>query len=154
MRRFLICVFPFLILFAQAGSEDKDPREIIEKVRIYKLTEELDLTEEQMAKLFPKLKDMRKFESEFHRQRLELIHELKNLLEKKVNDQEIVKVLDKFQELQRKRYEAHLKEIESIKQILTPVQQARFIIFQEEFEREIRDLIREVRKRRHQPPEK
>uniref|UniRef100_A0A7C6EME5 Periplasmic heavy metal sensor n=1 Tax=candidate division WOR-3 bacterium TaxID=2052148 RepID=A0A7C6EME5_UNCW3 len=152
MKKFVICFLPLFFIFAQLRTEEKDPREIIEKVRIYKLTEELDLSEEQTIKFFPKLKEMRRNEQEFHIQRIEMIKKLKELLEEKANEQEIVKVLNKLQELQKKRFESQLKEIEEIKQILTPEQQARFIIFQEEFEREIRDLIREVRGRRQLPP--
>ncbi|MEO0137762.1 MAG: Spy/CpxP family protein refolding chaperone [candidate division WOR-3 bacterium] len=154
MKRIVLFAFPVLLIFAQVRPEEKDPREIIEKVRIYKLTEELDLTEEQMTKLFPKLKAMRKDEQEFYRQRGTLIKELKNLLDEKADEGEILKILNKLQELQKKRHETQLKEFEEIRQILTPIQQAKFIIFQEEFEREIRELIREVRRRRDLSPDR
>ncbi|MEO0122578.1 MAG: Spy/CpxP family protein refolding chaperone [candidate division WOR-3 bacterium] len=152
MKKFIIFFLPLLFIFAQGKSEEKDPREIIEKVRVYKLTEELDLSEEQITKLFPRLKEMRKNEQEFHKQRMEIIQKLKELLDEKAKEQEIVKTLNRLQELQKKRFESQLKELEEIKQILTPEQQAKFIIFQEEFEKEIRDLIREIRWRRHPPP--
>ncbi|MEO0128931.1 MAG: Spy/CpxP family protein refolding chaperone [candidate division WOR-3 bacterium] len=152
MKKFIIFFLPLLFIFAQGKSEEKDPREIIEKVRVYKLTEQLDLSEEQITKLFPRLKEMRKNEQEFHKQRMEIIQKLKELLDEKAKEQEIVKTLNRLQELQKKRFESQLKELEEIKQILTPEQQAKFIIFQEEFEKEIRDLIREIRWRRHPPP--
>ncbi len=155
MKKFISLFLPLLFIFAQGKFEEKDPREIIEKVRIYKLTEELDLSEEQMTKLFPRLKEMRKNEQEFHKQRIEIVQKLKELLEEKAKEQEIIKTLSRLQELQKKRFESQLRELEEVKQILTPEQQARFIIFQEEFEKEIRDLIREVRGRRLPlPPEK
>ncbi len=152
----MIFFLPLLLIFAQGRPEEKDPREIIEKVRIYKLTEELDLSEEQITKFFPRLKEMRKNEQEFHKQRNEIVQELKELLKTKAEEEKIVKLLNKLQELQKKRVESQLKEAEEIRQILTPEQQARFIIFQEEFEREIRDMIREIRGRRqpHPPSEK
>lgn len=152
MKKFMILSLPLLLIFAQGRPEEKDPREIIEKVRIYKLTEELDLSEEQITKFFPRLKEMRKNEQEFHKQRGEIIQELKEILKAKVDEQKIVKLLNKLQELQKKRIESQLREMEEIRQILTPEQQARFIIFQEEFEREIRDMIREIRGRRQPPP--
>ncbi len=154
MKKFIIFALPFFLLFAQRGAEEKDPREIIEKVRIYRLTEELDLNEEQAAKFFPRLKDIRKTEQMFHKQKMEIVRELKELLKEGAKEQEIIKVLNKFQELQKKRFESQLKEIEGIRNILTPEQQARFLVFQEEFEKEIRDLIKEVKGRRLLPPEK
>ncbi len=153
MKKLILLFLPVLMLVAQEPYDKKDPREIIEKVRIYKLTEALDLTEEQTTKFFPHLKEMRKTEQEFQKQRLELIQKLRDLLKNNAPEQEIVNVLNKFQEIHKKRITAQMKEIEDLRQILTPVQQAKFMIFQEDFEREIRELIREVRKGHHKPPE-
>lgn len=153
MKKLILLFLSVLMLVAQEPRDKKDPREIIEKVRIYKLTEALDLTEEQTTKFFPHLKEMRKTEQEFQKQRLELIQKLRDLLKNNAQEQEIVNVLNKFQEIHKKRITAQMKEIEDLRQILTPVQQAKFMIFQEDFEREIRELIREVRKGHHKPPE-
>ncbi|MEO0184222.1 MAG: Spy/CpxP family protein refolding chaperone [candidate division WOR-3 bacterium] len=152
MKRLVFLALPLLMLSAQQPCDEKDPREIIEKVRIYKLTEALDLTDEQVTKFFPRLKEMRKTEQEFHKQRLEILKELKDLIKANAKEQEVVKILDKFQELQKKRMVAQMEEMKDLKSLLTPLQQAKFLIFQEDFEREIRDLIREVRGRRPQPP--
>lgn len=152
MKRSASLLIPFLVLLAQENFDKKDPREIIEKVRIYKLTEALDLTEEQTTKFFPHLKEMRKNEQDFQGQRMVLLQELRNLVKTNAREQEIINVLNQFQELQKKRMTNQMQEIESLKKILTPVQQAKFLIFQEDFEREIRELIREVRKRHHKPP--
>lgn len=153
MKGLLFLLLPLLVLLAQEPFDKKDPREIIEKVRIYKLTETLDLTEEQMTKFFLHLKDMRKNEQDFQDQRMVLLQELRNLVKTNAREQEIINILNKFQELQKKRLTNQMQEIESLKKILTPVQQAKFLIFQENFEREIRALIREVRKKHHNPPE-
>lgn len=153
MKRLLLLLLPLLVLLAQEPFDKKDPREIIEKVRIYKLTETLDLTEEQMTKFFLHLKDMRKNEQDFQDQRMVLLQELRNLVKTNAREQEIINILNKFQELQKKRLTNQIQEIESLKKILTPVQQAKFLIFQENFEREIRELIREVRKKHHNLPE-
>lgn len=150
MKRIILIFLPLMFLVARENFDEKDPREIIEKVRLYKLTEVLDLTDEQAAKLFPRLKEMRKNEQEFLRVRMDIILELKKLIKANAQAQEIEKVLDKFQEAQKKRIENQLREIRELKEILTPIQQAKFLIFQEEFEKEIRDLIREVKKR-HRP---
>ncbi|MCX8014997.1 MAG: hypothetical protein N2748_03160, partial [candidate division WOR-3 bacterium] len=46
------------------------PREMMETIRIWKLTELLNLTEDQRAKFFPKLQDMRKTRDEFEQKRI------------------------------------------------------------------------------------
>ncbi|MGQ9534035.1 MAG: hypothetical protein ACUVTF_02220 [bacterium] len=153
MKRLAFLLVPLLVLLAQESFDKRDPREIIEKVRMYKLTETLDLTEEQTAKFFPHLKEMRKNEQDFQDQRMVLLQELRNLVKRSAREQEIIDVLNKLQELQKKRMTYQMQEIESLKKILTPVQQAKFLIFQEDFEREIRELIREVKKGHRKPPE-
>ncbi len=150
MKKLIFFLLPLFVLFGQVRSGEKDPREIIEKLRIYKLTEILDLTEEQTTKLFPRLKEMRKTEQEFHRQRTELIKQMKDLITNNAREQELLKILNRYQELQKKRMITQTEEIENLRKILTPVQQAKFLIFQEDFEREIRELIREVKG--HRPP--
>lgn len=153
MKKLIFLFMPLMVLVAPEPYDKKDPREIIEKVRIYKLTEALDLTEEQATKFFPHLREMRKSEQEFQKQRLELIQKLRDLIKTNAREDEIVNILNRFQEIQKKRVAAQMKEIENLRQILTPLQQGKFLIFQEDFEREIRELIRKVRKGHHQPPE-
>uniref|UniRef100_A0A7C4TH48 Periplasmic heavy metal sensor n=1 Tax=candidate division WOR-3 bacterium TaxID=2052148 RepID=A0A7C4TH48_UNCW3 len=153
MKRIFLGLSFIVLLFSQGNFDEKDPREIIEKVRIYKLTEALDLTTEQAAKFFPRLKEMRKTEQEFQRERIEIIQKLKQMLKEGATEQEISKVLDRYSEIHKKKMERHIKEIGELKEILTPSQQAKFLIFQEEFEKEIRDLIKEVRKRHPRPDE-
>ncbi len=155
MRKLFILMLPLIILFAQGHYDDKDPREIIEKVRIYKLTEALDLSEEQTVRLFPRLREIRKTEQEFHKQRIETIKKLKDLVKANAEEKEIAKVLNQLHDMQKDRMASQIKEMESLRQLLTPIQQAKFVIFQEDFEREIRDLIREIRcKRLPSPSEK
>ncbi|MEO0190474.1 MAG: hypothetical protein ABIL70_07640 [candidate division WOR-3 bacterium] len=151
MKRAILGLFLIPLLFAQDEFDEKDPREIIEKVRIYKLTEALDLTTEQATRFFPKLKEMRKSEQEFQKERIKLVKELKALIEANAQESEIIKILNRYSEIHKKRMIDHARELEGLKEVLTPLQQAKFLIFQEEFEREIRNLIREVRKR-HPPP--
>ncbi len=150
-QKAILALFLIPLLFAENEFDEKDPREIIEKVRIYKLTEALDLTTEQATRFFPKLKEMRKTEQEFQKEKIKLIKELKVLIEEGAPESEIIKILDKYTEIHKKRMIEQAKEIEGLRGVLTPLQQAKFLIFQLEFEREIRDIIREVR-RRHPPP--
>lgn len=140
------------MVFSQESFDDKDPREIIEKVRIFKLTQELDLTTEQAVKFFPKLNELRKIEQEFQKERMDILKELRDLIKNDASDKEITKVITKFEEAHKKKMVGQIKKMEEIKEVLTPLQQAKYLIFQEEFEREIRDLIKEVRK--HRPPPK
>jgi len=143
-----------MVLFAMSFSQPfkgKDPRDIIEKVRIYRLTEELDLTEEQAVKFFTRLKELRKIEKDYHKTKAEILIELRNLLKSGGDDDEILAVIKKYEDLNKEKSIGQKKQFEEIKKILTPTQQASYLIFQDEFEREIREMIKEVRRCHSKP---
>ncbi|UCD19293.1 MAG: hypothetical protein JSU64_07720 [candidate division WOR-3 bacterium] len=136
------------IIVAVGFGQENDPRAIIEKVRIYRLTKELDLTTEQAVELFPKLSELQKIEREFRNQQLEIIEDLKKQVGGNAPDVDIIKSLTRYEGIFRERIERQLSKMGEIRKMLTPSQQARYIIFQDEFEREIREMIKEVKKLR------
>ncbi len=132
------------LLFAQP-SDDQDPRAVIEKIRIWRLTQELDLSTEQTAMLFPKLNELRKIEKTYNEQKRLILVQLKDLLDRRASDEELTVVLSRHQAMNRQKMEMQTAKMAEIKKILTPVQQARYLIFEDEFNSEIRAMIREVK---------
>ncbi|HEX7321238.1 MAG TPA: hypothetical protein VF399_12890 [bacterium] len=152
MWRLIVIGLLGCLVFAQGPPDKDDPREIIEKVRMYRLTQELDLTTEQAVKFFPKLNEIRKAEQKFFEERLEIIKELKELLKNNAADKELIVVIDRLKNSQDEKQQAQAEVMDEMRDILSPQQQARFLIFQEEFEREIREVIKAVREHRPSPP--
>lgn len=149
MYRMLVLLASVIALFAQ-GPEDKDPRAIIEKVRIYRLTEELDLSTDQAVKFFPKLNELRKLEDDFQKARMDMIRKLEEQIRDKAADKDIIQTLNDFENAAGVKLANDQKIRVEIKAVLTPRQQAKLLIFEDKFEREIRDMIRKIRERR--PP--
>lgn len=143
-------------LFAQAGrcpdSCPRDPREIIEKLRIYRLAEALDLTEEQAAAFFPKLRDLRQIDADFHRDRMKLIEKMKRTATESGAGEGLLDLVKEYENLHVQRSQARARKMGEMRKVLTPLQQVKYLIFEDDFEREIRELIDEVRK--HRPPPK
>jgi len=122
-------------------------RKRIETLRMWKLTRILDLDEETAARLFPLLNRYNKkragIEQNLRGDMIALRDALKNKREGRLRD--LLERLEKnHKALQRLKDE----ERTELKKILTLEQQAKFIIFQQEFDREIRKIIAEARKRR------
>ncbi|MEO0092135.1 MAG: hypothetical protein ABIK61_05460 [candidate division WOR-3 bacterium] len=121
---------------------EKEPKEKLEMIRAWKLTEVLNLTEDQSIRFFPKLKELRRAREEFDQKRMKILDEIEDYLrdakkyekELKAKIQEMELNETKFQELEKKLR----KEIASI---LTPEQQAKFMLFQMRFNEELRDVI-------------
>lgn len=147
--KMLLLLVSFLVVVAYSQESDaQDPRAIIEKVRIYRLTRELDLTTEQAVELFPKLNELQKIDREFRNQQQEIIEDLRELVGESAPDKEIIRSLSRYEDIFRERLERQINKMKEIRKMLSPSQQAKFIIFQDEFEREIREMIREVKKLR------
>ena len=148
MKIFLFILTILVTISFGQESEAQDPRTIIEKVRIYRLTRELDLTTEQAIGLFPKLNELQKIDKEFRTQQQEIIGDLRGLLDDNAPDKEIIKLLGRYEGIFRERLERQINKMREIRKMLTPSQQAKYIIFQDEFEHEIREMIREVKRLR------
>ncbi len=139
------------ICFSQ-GFDEKDPRAIIEKVRIYRLTQDLDLTTEQAVKFFPKLNELQKIEREFHEQRMRILSELKHLLKKDDVEKDIIKIVSKYEDAHKEKVKNEIKKLKEMWEVLTPVQTAKYLIFQEEFNHEIMEMIKEIKRHRFEKP--
>jgi len=146
MKRLVVLTLIILAFPYGQESDSKDPREIIEKVRIYRLTKELDLSTEQAIEFFPKLNELRKIENEFRERRQEILVHLKELLGVSAPEKEILESIVAYEKLLRERVDRQIEKMKEIQTMLTPSQQAKYLIFQDEFEREIREMIKEVKR--------
>lgn len=151
MKKIIIFLGLVALCFAQEFDE-KDPRVIIEKVKIWRITQELDLTTEQAEKFFPRLNELHKIEKEFHDKRMHVLAQLEDLLAKNAAEEEIMKVMNRYDDVYREKSENEIQKLEAMWQVLTPVQRAKYVIFEEEFIREIRDMIREIKKHQLNKP--
>ena len=59
---------------------------------------------------------------------------------------EIKESLGAYEKILRDRVERQITKMREIQTMLTPSQQAKYLIFQDEFEREIREMIKEVKR--------
>jgi Spy/CpxP family protein refolding chaperone len=147
MKKILILLGLAIVCFAQP-FDDQDPRAIIEKVKIYRLTQELDLTSEQAVVFFPKLNELQKIEREFGEGKKEIIDELKKLVADNAPEEKILEQVAKYEKLHKDKLTKQMNKIKELWKILTPLQRAKFLIFQEEFNKEIREMIKKIKKQR------
>lgn len=124
-------------------------RRLIETIRIWKMTEALELTEDQAARLFPKMAQLEASRREFHVRQRALRDELAEILKQRpLRDQEIrarIEELDRAEADFRGRERAVRAELRSI---LSLEQQARLTLFEDRFEMEMRRTIQDLRQRR------
>jgi hypothetical protein len=149
IRVWLVLMLISGTLIAQENASN-DPRAIIEKIRIYRLTEELDLTTEQAIEFFPRLRELQKIDADFRTQQQAILNDLRALVGGESQEDAIVESINRFEVILKERVERRLHKMQEIREMLTPSQQAKYLIFQDDFEREIRRMIKEVKKLRPQ----
>jgi Spy/CpxP family protein refolding chaperone len=123
-------------------------RERIETLRMWKLTKTLDLDEKTSAKLFPLLNKYDKKRAEIEKAIRDDLRELREALKGK-REGNLKSIIDKLEENHEALQRINDEERAELKKILTIEQQAKFILFQQEFDRDIRKTIAEARERHH-----
>jgi Spy/CpxP family protein refolding chaperone len=120
----------------------------IETVRIWKLTEELKLDSETAAKLSSLLSSINQQRREVLREQAATLRELRRILGTSKPDEEKLKtLLEKYEANHQAIRQLTEKEFSGLKDILTVEQQARFILFQQRFQREMRNKIHDAKGR-------
>jgi hypothetical protein len=136
----------------EGGSASEAKRESvrrkIEAVRIWKLTEALKLDAATSAKLASFLSSIDKQRLEIIRDNMMTMQELRRSLKtEKPDEQSLKDSLDRLGKNRRAFLELRDRELSGLKDILTTEQQAQYVIFQQEFHREMREMIEAARGR-------
>lgn len=131
-----------------AGRGPRDPRaeRIIEAVLIWRLVDELNLNEQQIARIFPRIKALKELRIELGRRKIMLHRELRDLMQQQPrNDAEIQARITELEQLRAQiefRRQGILREINAA---LTLEQRAQFTLIAETFEAETIRMLEEVR---------
>jgi Spy/CpxP family protein refolding chaperone len=126
-------------------------RDRVDTLRMWKLTKALDLDEKTSARLFPVLKKYDKKRGDLQYELAQDIRELRESLAEK-QENRIRTALAKAEVDHKALQGVNEAERAELKEILTPEQQARYILFQIEFARDLRKWIGEARGKRLEKP--
>lgn len=110
-----------------------DPREMTEAFRLYKLTEYLELSEEQTAKLFPRMAAARKAHDEGMDRVREKMKELRQLV-KTEKWSEGAKLAAEIHAMRGEAMQRHHEAMGDLMKLLTDEQRAKFALFEQRFQ--------------------
>jgi hypothetical protein len=131
-----------------SAEERKQVRKRIDLIRMWRLTEELNLDEETGSKLFPILRQYEEKRRELARKREEFLFTLKAQFKTgKPSEDRIKGMLKEWEEIRAEEQDLNRREKDDLKEILSLEQQAKYIIFQQEFTKEMRRMIADVREK-------
>lgn len=167
MKATVLVSFLLLFMSGMAGAEGPEPgeelerhlskgqmekaREGIEALRIWRLTKALDLDEKTTAQLFPLLNRFDKRRGEIERALSDDMRELRRLVRER-REGPLKKVLESVEQRHRALQALNDDERAELKRILSVEQQAKYVLFHQEFSRDIRRIIDEARDKRLERP--
>jgi Spy/CpxP family protein refolding chaperone len=121
----------------------------VETLKKWRLIEELNLDEKTADRFLPMLSSIDRERRELMKERREAMRRLREALNSPTpGEREIKQGLKRAESVSRKLQELHEKELNAAREHLTYEQQARYLIFNQEFEREMRRIISRARGRR------
>jgi Spy/CpxP family protein refolding chaperone len=127
---------------AMSEQKREELRKKIEAVRIWRLTETLKLDAATSAKLSSLLSSYDQQRKNIMREQMETMKTLRRALKTSKPDEAKLKAaLEKLVQNRHAMDELRDREISGMKEILTIEQQARFVLFQQEFRREMLGMI-------------
>lgn len=148
----LLALAALLAVGVPAASQVPPPRDprserIIESLLIWRLVDELNLTDQQIARIFPRIKALKDARLDLGRRKVQLQQELRALLQTQPRDDEKIHAkvaeLDQLRtQIQQRRGRA-LREIDSV---LNLEQRARFALIQDTFEANTLRMLEEIRR--------
>jgi Spy/CpxP family protein refolding chaperone len=127
---------------------EKRPFERIERFKEVRLIETLDLKEEQAVRFFTRMKDFEKRRHELQKAKGEALDKIEQAIKEGADDKTLEKLFPDVPAADIRIGEERTKFFNGLSDILTVQQRGRLMLFERDFERDLRDAIRETQNRR------
>jgi Spy/CpxP family protein refolding chaperone len=157
---FVLLTSLFTVAYSQLFPPGMEPNkekaeEKLEMLKIWKLTEVLDLKSEQTIEFFSLYKQFEELRRTHLKERRELVEKLKRDIESgDITQSSIENYNASIIELKKKLIEDESNIINQMSNILTPVQMAKFVVFEETFQEEMLGMIKKMKEEKERFKEK
>ncbi len=129
-----------------SDEKREEIRKKVEAVWVWKVTEALALDEATAAKFLPSVSSLKKKHRELRREKRHTLQELLVTLQSHDPDAKKLRAsLNRIEKNRDLRHRLRKEEFRAAKRFLTLEQQARYVLFQREFRREMRGMISRAR---------
>ncbi len=121
-------------------------RKRIETLKMWRLTKSLDLDEETASKLFPLINQYDKEKLAVQQAMRRDMKELRSAADT-AGEEKLRGILKRLRESRKRLQEINDEEIEKLREVLSVRELAKFIIFRQDFDREMKKIIARVREK-------
>ena len=136
------------------GLSKEETSRLLEIIWIWKLVDELELKEDQLTEFIPRFKELSDLKGKYYRDRRESTSKIGKLLKTDTSEDQFQEALAELRNLEIGFREKEKQLEKSLNSGLTIKQQAKFIVFQDSYRHDMRQLVgklRELSKMREQP---
>ncbi|MCP4643430.1 MAG: hypothetical protein GY851_23485 [bacterium] len=127
--------------------KDKDISELVEMVMMVRLSNELELSDEETVLLVRRIGEAKKRGAELARERSKVLKDLRSSVQRGDSDEDIEKNLDDLIAVDAKIQSLRFDAFNEAAEDLTVTQRAKLYVFVQEFEANLRKMIAEARSR-------
>ena len=142
-----------------SGQEQSAPRRaqerqaeafrMVDAYLIANIQESLELSDEQFAQIIPLVKELQKTRRGFAQERQRTLRSMRMLLQSgSATETQLEEAVNKLKALELEGPPRVREKQDALDAVLTPVQQAKYRVFEAEVERRIRELSRRFRRER------
>ena len=128
--------------------------ERVEQWKKVRMMEVLKLDEETSIRFFNRYNKEQQDLREVQRRREELVRQLESLNRSNAGDKDLERTLQDLQTLERKLTEIREGFLKDVRGILTVKQIASYVVFETNFNRSLRDLMRDMQQQRMDRPQR
>jgi len=120
----------------------------LEQIKIWQMTKDMNLPTNKAEKFFPLYNDYNSQLKDIASERRQAVRGLDSLLKRNPEDSDLRKQIREVLRLDAQLSQEHEKFLQSLDGVLSPVEVAKYIVFEQKFDREIRERIRMIMQQR------
>ena len=137
--------------FSQRRMEGRNPPERMERLQQFKklrLMEVLNLNEEESVRFFARYNKFEEQLRDLDQERNVIVDDLEKLVKQGDQGEAFQKDFDELLALGQKVADARIAFYNEVRGLLSPQQVAKFLVFERNFNRDLRDIIQDVQRER------
>ena len=150
----LLAVFGLtLLLFSPVHAQpfqpdDRRPFERIEHFKKVRLIEMLDMKEEQSVRFFARLNEHDNAKRDLMKEKMDVLDKIERLVRNHADEKEFEKLFPDVTAMNEKIVEEDQRFFSSLPDVLSAEQRGKYLLFERQFERELREAMRDIQGRR------
>jgi molybdopterin converting factor small subunit len=108
----------------------------------------LDMKEEQSVRFFARLNEHDNAKRELMKEKMEVLDKIERLVRNHADEKEFARLFPDVTALNEKLAQEDLKFFNGLSEVLSGEQRGKYLLFERQFERELREAMRDIQRRR------